>query len=206
MKMNEVEFWLMNSPIRAAIQRRYEAAWLERLAFESVRGGRVLEVGCGRGVGVEIIVDRFAAARVDAFDLDERMVKRASVRHRGRGRTVEFWVGSVTEIPAADSVYDAVFDFGIIHHVPHWRAALDEIARVLKPGGQLFFEEVLRDALDRPSCRRFLDHPADDRFDSSTLIDEVEKRGIRVADHVKRILGDEYMIAVGRKEPLRQGL
>ena len=52
-------------------------------------------------------------------------------------------------IHAADDTYDAVFDFGIIHHIPRWREALDEVARVLKPGGRFFFEEVLRDALDR---------------------------------------------------------
>jgi len=200
MKLNDFEFWLMNNPLRAAIQRGYEARWLESLAFEPIRGGHALEVGCGRGIGIEIIIDRFDAKRVDAFDLDERMVRRARVRHARRRELVELWVGSVTEIPAADATYDAVFDFGIVHHVPHWRGALDEIARVLKPGGQLFFEEVLKDALARPSYRRFLDHPRHDRFDSAILIKEVEGRGIHVGEHVKGFFGDDYVIAVGRKE------
>ena len=39
-------------------------------------------------------------------------------------------------IEAAAATYDAVVDFGIIHHIPHWRAALAEIFRVLKPGGR----------------------------------------------------------------------
>lgn len=199
MKLNNAEFWLMNNPVRAAIQRRYEGRWFEKLAFEPIRGGHALEVGCGRGIGVEIILDRFGAKRVDAFDLDERMVRRARRRFARRQEMPSFWVGSVTEIPAADATYDGVFDFGIVHHVPDWQSALDEIVRVLKPGGQLFFEEVLRDALARPAYRRFLDHPQDDRFDSATLIEEVEGRGIRVGEHVKRLFDDEYILAVGRK-------
>ena len=39
-----------------------------------------------------------------------------------------------------------MFDFGIIHHVPQWRRALAEVARVLKPGGRFYAEEVLRGA------------------------------------------------------------
>ncbi|MCA9771082.1 MAG: class I SAM-dependent methyltransferase [Myxococcales bacterium] len=199
MKLNAFEFYLMNNPIRAAIQRHYEAPSLERLAFAPVEGAHVLEIGCGRGVGSQIILERFGAARVDAFDLDERMVERARARLGRYGDRVNLWVGSATAIPAEDATYDAVFDFGIIHHIPRWREALDEVARVLKPGGQFFFEEVLRDALDRPSFQRFTDHPKDDRFDSATFIKEIEARGIAVADHRKTLLGDEYLIAVGRK-------
>jgi hypothetical protein len=45
-------------------------------------------------------------------------------------------VGSVTDLDgavgAADAGYDTVFEFGIIHHVEDWRAAVAEIARVLR--------------------------------------------------------------------------
>ncbi|MBI5529080.1 MAG: class I SAM-dependent methyltransferase [Deltaproteobacteria bacterium] len=68
----------------------------------------------------------------------------------GCGRAIVS-VGDVTAIRADDETYDAVFDFGIIHHVPDWRAALREIRRVLKPGGRLFAEEV---------HERFISHPA----------------------------------------------
>jgi ubiquinone/menaquinone biosynthesis C-methylase UbiE len=48
----------------------------------------------------------------------------------------------VTAIAVPDSRYDAVFDFGIIHHVPDWRAAVAEVARVLRPQGRFYAEEV----------------------------------------------------------------
>ena len=84
MKLNGVERALMNNPIRAAHQHHREAAWFQRLAGGSLASQHVLEVGCGRGVGAEVILDRLGAAEVTAFDLDESMVDLASKRLRGR--------------------------------------------------------------------------------------------------------------------------
>lgn len=43
---------------------------------------------------------------------------------------------------AEDKIHDAASDFAIIHHIPDWRSAVAEIARVLKPGGPFLFDEV----------------------------------------------------------------
>jgi len=51
-------------------------------------------------------------------------------------------LGDVTVLPAADSSFDAVFDYGAIHFVADWQRALDEVRRVLRPGGRYFFEWV----------------------------------------------------------------
>ncbi len=79
MKLNAIETALMNNPLREAIQRRFEARRLLEMGGP-MRGGRALEVGCGRGVGVELILDRFGATEVDALDLDPEMVERARRR------------------------------------------------------------------------------------------------------------------------------
>ncbi len=54
MKLNAIEKTLMNNPARSLIQRRYEAPLFVRLGGRT-DGERVLEIGCGRGVGTEII-------------------------------------------------------------------------------------------------------------------------------------------------------
>lgn len=179
MRLNAIEMALMNNPVRAAIQRRFEA---ERLLAMGGRmpGGRALEVGCGRGVGVELILDLFGAGEVDAFDLDPRMVERAQGRLQRRKAKVRLWVGDATAITAPDAHYDAVFDFGIVHHVPDWRAALREIHRVLRPGGRLYAEEVFERFIADPLWRRLLEHPQEDRFDAAGFEKGLEEAGLRV--------------------------
>jgi len=166
--LNGLERVLMNNPIRAAIQRHMEARWLLDMGGP-MAGGHALEVGCGRGVGVEIIFDVFGAERVDAFDLDVAMVRRAQRRLAHRGGRVRLWIGDATRITADDAAYDAVFDFGILHHVPDWRTAVAELYRVLKPGGRLYAEEMLAGLILNPLVRRLVDHPAEDRFDCATF-------------------------------------
>ena len=189
-KLNAVEKVLMNNPVRAALQRHYEAAILHRLGGD-IRGGRALEIGCGRGVGAEIILERFNAERVDAFDLDPDMVQRAELRLARFGDRVRLWTGSAVGIAASDGSYDAVFDFGIIHHVPQWRDVIAEVRRVLMPGGRFYFEEVTRHALERWTYRTFLEHPEDDRFSAEDFVAELEAQGLRVADRwLTRFFGD----------------
>ncbi|MBI5504476.1 MAG: class I SAM-dependent methyltransferase [Deltaproteobacteria bacterium] len=177
MLLNNVEYALMNNPLRAAIQRRFEARRLLRMGGR-IPGGAALELGCGRGVGIELILDVFGASGVDAFDLDPRMVAVAARRVRDRGDRVRLWVGDATAIAAPDATYDAVFDFGIIHHIPDWRAALAEVIRVLKPGGRFFAEEMLASFIQHPLTRRFLDHPQTDRFDAAMFLGALGEAGL----------------------------
>ena len=199
MKLNWVEKLLMNNPVRAAVQRHYEAPLLERLGGR-VEGGRVLEVGCGRGIGTEIIFEHFGAQYIEAFDLDPDMVGRALYRlDRYVPDRLRLRVGDVTAIDAEDGSFDAVFDFAIIHHVPHWQAAISEIARVLRSGGRFFFEEVTTRALNRWSYRTFLKHPKENRFSTAEFIHELEAQGIGVGGNwVERVFGD-FVIGVGNR-------
>ena len=177
MLLNRVEYVLMNNPVRAAIQRHFEARRLLRMGG-AMRGGRALEIGCGRGVGTELILDVFGAEAVDAFDLDPRMVALARRRLLPRSSRVRQWVGDASAIAAADESYDAVFDFGIVHHIPDWRRALAEVHRVLKPGGRFYAEEVLRPFIVHPITRRLLEHPLTDRFDTAGLLVGIEAAGL----------------------------
>ena len=181
MLLNRIEKAMMNNPVRSLVQRLYETRKLTKMGGR-VEGQHCLEVGCGRGVGAELVLDRFGAASVDAFDLDPNMVELARERVLRRGDRVRIWQGSVTAIDAPDATYDAVFDFGIIHHVPRWRDALGEVYRVLKPGGRFFAEEVLRKFILHPVWRRMLDHPLDDRFDREQFVSALERAGFDVVD------------------------
>jgi ubiquinone/menaquinone biosynthesis C-methylase UbiE len=208
MKLNWLGRAAMNNRVRAFVQDRFVAARMRRLGGE-LAGGQVLEVGCGQGRGVEILLDRFGARRVHGFDLDIRMVARARRRLSERpSQQVLLSVGDVTRIAAAAESFDAVFDFGAIHLVPDWRNAVAEIRRVLKPGGVFFFELVTSPLLRLPYVfvtERFrrMEAPGADEF-----IAELERVGIAVGPNVSRpaaaawtgLIGD--LIGAGRKLPI----
>lgn len=197
MKLNRIEKALMNNSVRALVQRRHEAALMERLGGR-VQGQRVLEIGCGRGVGTEIIFERFGARIVDAFDLDPDMIDQARRRLSNYSSDrLRLFVGDAAAINAPNASYDAVFDFGIVHHVPDWQQAIREVVRVLRPGGRFFFEEVTKQALDRWFYRTFLDHPKENRFTAKEFVAELEHEGISVGQNqIEWFLGD-FIVGVG---------
>jgi ubiquinone/menaquinone biosynthesis C-methylase UbiE len=199
MKMNRTEKFLMNNPIRASFQRWVEAPILERLGGRT-EGMRVLEVGCGRGVGTQLIFERFGAREVYAIDLDIDMIEKARKRlDKYPPERLMLSAGDVTAIDVADESFDAVFNFAIIHHVPNWQAAVAEIRRVLKPGGRFFFEEVTSHALNKWSYRTFMKHPTENRFSAQEFLAELEHQGMHVGQNfVEKYYGD-FVFGVGTR-------
>ncbi len=199
MRMNRTETVLVNSPPRRWLQRAVETPVLLRLGGR-MAGGTALELGCGQGAGIELILDRFGADRVIGFDLDEAMVARARRRLAGRS-DVDVRVGDAVAIDLPDASVDAVFDFAIIHHVPDWRTAVGEVRRVLRPGGRLYYSEVTKHALDRPTYRMLFDHPDHDRFTAADFVAVLEDHDLRVGDRHRTLIAGDYALGVAERMP-----
>lgn len=179
MKLNTLEFALMNNPVRAASQRWVETPFLIG-PRGMLAGRRVLEVGCGRGVGLEILLS-LGAAHVTGFDLDPRMVALAQKQVAQYGDRVRVFVGDAEAIDAPDADFDAVVEYGILHHVPNWPQALREIARVLKPKGTFYFEDLLKGFISAWPMRALFDHPQATQFTGREFRAGLEAAGLRVA-------------------------
>ena len=108
-------------------------------------------------------------------------------------------MGSVDKLPFPDEYFDAVFDFGMLHHVVDWQAGVAEIQRVLKPSGIFFFEEVTRAALNRWIYRTFLDHPAKNRFSEAEFLAELPVHGIEPVGRLRRILSNDIFIGIAKR-------
>lgn len=198
MKLNFAERMLVNNGARAMVQRFYEAPLLRRLGGP-VEGARVLDVGCGRGVGVELLLRQFGAGYVCGVDLDSRQIERARSRlNRVNDGQWSLTAASVEQLPFEDASFDAVFDFGMLHHVPMWQRGVFEIRRVLKHGGRFFFEEVTRAALQRWSYRTFLDHPKENRFSETEFIEELRRQGLNLMNPTTRVFFGDIFIGVAR--------
>lgn len=196
MKLNSLEFALVNNPLRAASQR-----WIEtpRLIGRrgSVIGKRVLEVGCGRGIGLEILLS-LGAEHATGFDLDPKMVALAERRLNKYGDRANVIVGDVESIDASAANFDAVVDYGVIHHIPNWQKALKEIARVLKPGGVFYFEDLLKGLISVWPAPLLFDHPQATQFHGHEFRTELEAVGLHLE---KWYQWDEWAVAGQASKP-----
>lgn len=120
MLMNTIEYWAMNNPLRAFVQRHYEAPRLMHLAHS--KEGKILEIGCGQGTGAKIIYDLLRPDEYVGIDLDPRMIRRAEKR-AGTLPNARFFEGDVSSLEFPDACFDLVVNFAILHHVPDWRIA-----------------------------------------------------------------------------------
>jgi len=174
MKLNWAERWAVNNPLRV-IQQRLEIRWMKkRAALKS--GAVVLEVGCGRGAGARLILNEFRPSLLHAQDLDMRMIQDArNYLSPEEHKKISLFVGDVFRLPYRDGALDAVFDFGVLHHVPDWYGVLSEIARILRANGVFFLEEIYPPLYQNFLTRAILLHPREGRFCSQDLKQGLEK-------------------------------
>jgi 2-polyprenyl-6-hydroxyphenyl methylase/3-demethylubiquinone-9 3-methyltransferase len=112
---------------------------------ESWEAKRVVDVGCGGGFMSEAMAKR--GARVIGIDPAEEAVMAARAHATAEGLDVDYRVGRGEALPVDDASADVVVCVDVLEHIPDWRAALAEVARVLSPGGVFLFDTINRGAL-----------------------------------------------------------
>ncbi len=185
MLMNKVEVFLMNNPIRRLIQSTLEVKRMKKLS--ELPGGMplVLEIGCGSGHGTRLIKKHFLPEQIEAIDLDPKMI--AVAKKRNRDALVSFNVGDAAKLDFKTSTFDAIFDFGIIHHIPNWHDCIKELYRVLKPGGYLILEDLSIETFSTPFgkfLRKILVHPYKEMFKRDEFITYLKKTGFKINKQV----------------------
>jgi len=174
MILNWVERLVVNNPMRVLIQNQI-VEWMKN-AGKLAAGPVILEVGCGRGAGARMINKRFKPGALHIMDLDLKMLNLAKRNLRHAGATnVSLCLGDLESLPYQANRFDAVFGFGVLHHLINWRGALLDISRVLKPGGVYFLEEFYPPSYMNYVTKRLLSHPEHDRFYSADLREELER-------------------------------
>jgi ubiquinone/menaquinone biosynthesis C-methylase UbiE len=136
-------------------------------------GDRVLDIGCGPGILAGEMADEVGlSGGIWGIDISETMLGLAEKR-RAAKNMIALQLGRAEELPFADHTFDAAVAVQVYEYVTDIDRALEELFRVLKPGGRAVILDTDWDSLvwnvgDRSRIRKILDlwdeHLADPRL------------------------------------------
>ena len=151
----------------------YEHWHRYHFAAPLVTGAEVLDVACGAGYGSALLARR--ALRVVGADIAATAIDHARRRY-AEAANLEFRQADCVALPFADASFDAVVSFETIEHIAGQDAFLDEVRRVLRPGGLAIL-----------SC--------------PNKVEYTDKRGVRNDYHVRELYRDELAALIAPRFP-----
>jgi SAM-dependent methyltransferase len=117
-------------------EHRYQKEWHIPAAadFSNARGKKVLEIGCGLGTdGAQFAL---AGADYTGIDLTDAAVDLARRRFDLFNLPGTFRTADAENLDFPDESFDVVYSHGVLHHTPDTVRAVQEVHRVLRPGGR----------------------------------------------------------------------
>lgn len=107
----------------------------------SVGPGRALDLGCGTGVITVSLAERgFDVVGVD-HSPDMLAIAKQKLAHSQAAGRHELMVADVRDLPFSSAEFDCVTCQGLLHHLDDFRSCIEELVRVLKPGGFFYVSE-----------------------------------------------------------------
>lgn len=110
-------------------------------------GKDVLDLGCAGGFMAEALDDR--GANVTGIDPAKDAIAAARQHAEAAGRTIAYDVGAGEALPYVDHSFDAVVCVDVLEHVQDLAQVIDEVSRVLRPGGMFLFDTINRNPISR---------------------------------------------------------
>lgn len=144
------------TPLYISEEERYGIyPWLyEAAEFRHHRGERVLEIGCG--TGCDLLQFAKHGALATGVDMTPRHLELARQRVGALAAVVE---GDARKLPFPNASFDYVYSHGVLHHSDEPRKIVEEIFRVLRPGGR--FNVHVYALISYFSLWRYLQHGSD---------------------------------------------
>jgi ubiquinone/menaquinone biosynthesis C-methylase UbiE len=164
--------------------------------LDSQSGERILDIGCGDGY-YDMIIAR-PGARVVGIDISKKPLAKAQ-RHY-RGEQFEFLYMNAEELAFDDAFFDKVVSFCVIEHFNDDNRAMQQISRVLKPGGTFVFSA---DSLSNPGItpterENHQQRYAVNTFYTKELLKEKLARVGFTIEEMKYILATPYALTLSR--------
>ena len=102
---------------------------------------QILDFGCGIGSSIKEVI-KFKPKKITGIDISEVSIQKAKDENKDSEIELELLVGNCEKTDFQNNKFDIVYGTGILHHLK-MSACLEEIHRVLKPGGSFLFIEPL---------------------------------------------------------------
>jgi ubiquinone/menaquinone biosynthesis C-methylase UbiE len=125
---------------------RFGREYADKLSARAFRSGRVLDVGCGFGATLLVLAEHFGEAEFAGIDLSDPLLHlaRESAEGAGLASRVRFEHADAQQIPYGDDAFDVVLNANMVHLVDDPLAMLNEMERVLSPGGAFYIADLRR--------------------------------------------------------------
>lgn len=139
---------------------RYESygTWMQSFydyASEKHKGISVLEVGFGQGT--DLVQFAKAGAKCTGIDYTPTHFELAKLNFELRNLKADLHLGDAANLPFEDNSFDKIYSFGVLHHTPDIEKCINEVYRVLKPGGTFVMSLYHKDSLFHYYTKVFLD-------------------------------------------------
>jgi len=177
---------LERNPLRGMVREYFEVKPLRDIA-DPGKIDLALHYCSRNGKGTALIHKYFSPDRINAVDPDKGLVEIS--RETLAGLPADIALGSLTRLDFSDAGFDAVFVLGELHNYPEWRDCLGEIARVTKPGGFFFIEELSAESFEYALGRYFrvkTDHRYEAMLRLNEFRDAVQAAGFEILRLQKR--------------------
>jgi len=202
MKMNKFETFLMTFDLGRKIYLRGIVQKLQQISRLS-SNKKILEIGCGNGIGTRLIQEYFKPNEFIATEYDESLVEITKDKVKDLNILVE--AADATQFRFSNDEFDAVIGLSVIHHIPNWEDCINELHRIIKLNGLLVIKELSIDTFETlfgKIARRFVEHPYDDMFKKDEFLKYLETKGFKIEvltpHSMLGFLSDFFLVA--RKE------
>ena len=100
-------------------------------------GGAVLEIGTGKGRFLVRLARYVVAVTTVDIAAEEQECARLNARYAGVEEKIQFVLQDAGRLPWPEATFDAAVSMNAMHHITHFEQVLEEMLRVVKPGGKV---------------------------------------------------------------------
>ncbi len=156
---------------------------LKQLLGNSISETRqLLDIGCHQGLAFQLLEEHFQPKTIIGIDIDREQINLALQAGKHCRCQVKCEQGTVYNLDLPDNSIDVIFCHQLLHHLSDQTSALEELYRVLVPGGVLLSGESCRSFLDLLWVRLFFRHPKQIQKTAHEFVELTKASGFQIRD------------------------